>query len=67
MNKTSDVVEDFKQNITDNQYKTIMDSLMEIKNNNNGNLMVIYYHYYPKFKNAIHLFVCSTGQIQNEK
>ena len=25
-------MEDIKQNITDNQYKTIMDSLMEIKN-----------------------------------
>ena len=32
MNKILDVVEDIKQNITDNQYKTIMDSLMEIKN-----------------------------------
>jgi hypothetical protein len=30
MNKILDVVEDVKQNITDNQYKTIMDSLMEI-------------------------------------
>ena len=30
MNKILDVVEDIKQNITDNQYKTIMDSLMEI-------------------------------------
>ena len=35
MNKFLDVVEDIKQNITDNQYKTIMESLMEI--NNNGN------------------------------
>ena len=26
MNKILDVVEDIKQNITDNQYKTIMDS-----------------------------------------
>ena len=32
MNKILDVVEDIKQNITDNQYKTIMDSLIEIKN-----------------------------------
>ena len=32
MNKILDVVEDIKQNITDNQYKIIMDSLMEIKN-----------------------------------
>ncbi len=34
MNKISDVMEDIKQNITHNQYKTIMDSLMEIKNEN---------------------------------
>ena len=32
MNKILDVMEDVKQNITDNQYKIIMDSLMEIKN-----------------------------------
>ena len=32
MNKISDVMEDIKQNITDKQYKIIMDSLMEIKN-----------------------------------
>ncbi len=30
MNKILDVMEDIKQNITDNQYKTIMDSLMAI-------------------------------------
>ena len=30
MNKILDVVEDIKQKITDNQYKTIMDSLMEV-------------------------------------
>ena len=37
MNKILDVVEDIKQNITDNQYKTIMESLMEMnKINNNG-------------------------------
>ena len=35
MNKILDVMEDIKQNITDNQYKTIMESLMEM--NNNGN------------------------------
>ena len=35
MNKILDVMEDIKQNITDNQYKIIMDSLMEI--NNDGN------------------------------
>ena len=32
MNKILDVMEDIKQNITDNQYKIIMDSLMEIRN-----------------------------------
>ena len=32
MNKILDVMEDIKQNITDNQYKIIMNSLMEIKN-----------------------------------
>ncbi len=32
MNQILDVVEDMKQNITDNQYKTIMESLMEINN-----------------------------------
>ena len=30
MNKILDVMEDIKQNITDNQYRIIMDSLMEI-------------------------------------
>ena len=30
MNKILDAVEDIKQNITDKQYKTIMDSLLEI-------------------------------------
>ena len=30
MNKILDVVEDIKEIITDNQYKTVMDSLMEI-------------------------------------
>ncbi len=34
MNKILDVMEDIKQNITDNQYKIIMDSLMEIRNEN---------------------------------
>ena len=37
MDKILDVVEDIKENITDNQYKTIMESLMEMnKINNNG-------------------------------
>jgi hypothetical protein len=35
MNKFSDVVEDIKQNITDNQYKLIMDSLIKINKINN--------------------------------
>ena len=42
MNKILDVMEDIKQNITDKEYKTIMDSLMEIhKTNNNGNLLPV--------------------------
>ncbi len=37
MNKILDVVEDIKQNITDKQYKTIMESLVEMNIiNNNG-------------------------------
>ncbi len=39
MNKILDVLEDMKQNITDNQYKTIMDSLMEI--NDTGKLPLL--------------------------
>jgi hypothetical protein len=39
MNKILDVMEDIKQNITDNQYKIIMDSLMEIKNTNKLSLL----------------------------
>ena len=35
MNKILDVMEDIKQNITDNQYKIIMESLMEMNNTNN--------------------------------
>ena len=42
MNKILDVVEDIKENITDNQYKTIMDSLMEIKN---GKEKVLRFYY----------------------
>ena len=34
MNKILDVMEDIKQNITDNQYKIIMESLMEMNNTN---------------------------------
>ena len=38
MNKILDVMEDIKQNITDNQYKIIMDSLMEINKIENKNI-----------------------------
>ena len=42
MNKILDVMEDIKQNITDKEYKKIMDSLMEIhKTNNNSNLLPV--------------------------
>ena len=34
MDKILNVMEDIKQNITDNEYKIIMESLMEIKNEN---------------------------------
>ncbi len=40
MNKILDIVEDIKQNITDNHYKTIMESLMEIKNTNKLPLLI---------------------------
>ena len=47
MNKILDVVEDIKQNITDKQYKKIMESLMEINklplSNNNPKLYKIIY------------------------
>ncbi len=38
MNKILDVVEDFKQNITDTQYKIIMDSWMEVHKIENKNI-----------------------------
>ncbi len=40
MNKILDVIEDIKQNITDNQYKIIMDSLMEVHKIENKNINV---------------------------
>ena len=43
MNKILDVVEDIKQNITDTQYKTIMESLMEINNTNKLSLLTSNY------------------------
>ncbi len=39
MNKIWDIIEDIKQNVTDNQYKTIMGSLMEINNTNKLSLL----------------------------
>ena len=43
MNKILDVMEDIKQNITDNEYKIIMDSLMEMhRTNNNGNKLPLF-------------------------
>ena len=43
MNKILDVMEDIKQNITDNQYKTIMESLMEINNTKKLSLLTSNY------------------------
>ncbi len=40
MNKILDVVEDIKQNITDNQYKITMDSLMEVHKIENKNINI---------------------------
>ena len=52
MNKILDVVEDIKQNITDKQYKTIMQSLMEINNTNKLPLS----NNNPKLNKIIYLF-----------
>ena len=41
MNKILDVIEDIKQNITDNQYKIIMDSLMEVHQIENKNIKAL--------------------------
>ena len=41
MDKFLDVMEDIKQNITDNEYKIIMDSLMEIHKNKEVNEEII--------------------------
>jgi hypothetical protein len=40
MNKILDVVEDIKNKLTDNEYKTIMDSLMEVHKIENKNINV---------------------------
>ena len=41
MDKILDVMEDIKQNISDNEYKIIMDSLMEIHKNKEDNEVII--------------------------
>jgi hypothetical protein len=41
MNQILDVMEDIKQNISDNQYKIIMDSLMEVHKIENKNTIII--------------------------
>ena len=40
MDKILDVMEDIKQKITDNEYKIIMDSLMEIHKNKEDNEVI---------------------------
>ena len=42
MDKFLDVMEDVKQNITDNEYKIIMDSIMEMKNGKEKDLRFYY-------------------------
>ena len=41
MDKILDVMEDIKQKLTDNEYKIIMDSLMEIYKNKEDNEVII--------------------------
>ncbi len=43
MNKILDVMEDIKQNITDNQYKILMESLMEINKEKGQEKKPLYY------------------------
>ena len=43
MNKILNVMEDIKQNITDNEYKIIMDSLMEINKEKGQEKKPLYY------------------------
>ena len=45
MNQILDVMEDIKQNITDNHYKIIMDSLMEIRNEKEKKERVTWLYY----------------------
>ena len=37
ISQISEIIEDIKEKISDNEYKIIMDSLMKIHNNNNNN------------------------------
>ncbi len=58
MNKILDVVEDIKQNITDNQYKISMDSLTEVHKIENKNiksftLKCFYFNELVRFKTCI--------------
>jgi hypothetical protein len=48
MNKILDILEDIKQNITDNHYKTIMESLMEIRKEKEEIVKRQYYIRYTK-------------------
>jgi len=48
MNKILDVVEDIKQNITEDQYKTIMESLMDIEKEKEEMVKRQYYIRYTK-------------------
>ena len=48
MNKILDALEDIKQNITDNQYNTIMESLMEIRKEKEEIVKRQYYIRYTK-------------------
>ena len=52
MNKILDVLEDIKQNFTDNQYKIIMEALIEINNTNKLPLS----NNNPKLDKIIYLF-----------
>ena len=54
MNKKIDVIEDIKQNITDNQFKTIMDSLMEVNKISKFKIL-------NENQERNKFFVCSTG------
>ena len=48
MNKILDILEDIKQNITDNHYKSIMESLMEIRKEKEEIVKRQYYIRYTK-------------------